>query len=221
MDRQAIVSKIQAMMALQASSTFEGEASAAAAMIDKLCQKYGISLSDAIKPQILDEVFTSGRTRDYTKIILTALAKFYDAKAYFKNTGDVHVIGSEAQQIQVKLYYEFVAACMEQEAKKAYEGEKILADLLDKPAPTRSFLHAFKLAFSRTVSQRLAVMKVEQNRKHEHAEYTSAIVKTYRFGGWRGKSATGSGALAGNSAGNSVSLNKQAGGSSQRQLCGV
>jgi len=178
-------------------------------------------LDDAIKPQILDEVFTSGRTRDYTKIILAALARFYDAKAYFKNTGDVHVIGSEAQQIQVKLYHEFVASCMDKEAKKAHQGEQVLAELLGNPAPTRSFLHAFKLSFSRTVSKRLDEMKVEQNRKHDHADYTAAMVKTYRFGNWSGKSANGSGALAGQSAGDSVSLRKQASGSSQRQLCGV
>jgi hydrogenase maturation factor HypF (carbamoyltransferase family) len=44
MDRQAILDKIAAMLKLQESSDFEGEANAAAAMIDKLCKKYGVTI---------------------------------------------------------------------------------------------------------------------------------------------------------------------------------
>jgi len=221
MDRAQILNKIRAMLALKENSTFDGEADNASRMIDALCAKYGITVDDAIRPQILDEIFISGRTRDYTKRILAALAEFYDAQAYYPSNGSVRVIGSEAQQIQVKLYYEFIVESMEKEAKKAYEGEKLLAELTGGCSPSRTFLHAFKLAFSHKVRSRLEEMKEQQNRKHEHAEYTLEKVNTYRFRRVRLSVGRGSGALAGQSAGENVSLNKQASGSSNRALCGV
>lgn len=55
MDRQAILDKIAAMLKLQESSNFEGESAAAAAMIDKLCKKYGVTLDEATTPQVLTE----------------------------------------------------------------------------------------------------------------------------------------------------------------------
>lgn len=50
MDRRQILDKIAAMLALQESSNFEGECSAAADMIDKLCAKYGVTLQEASPP---------------------------------------------------------------------------------------------------------------------------------------------------------------------------
>jgi hypothetical protein len=222
MDRQAILDKIQAMMNLKESSTFEGEASAAAAMIDKLCAKYGVSLDD-LTPQILDEVIASGRVRSYNKLIWEAVSYFYDAQLYYKSSqNEVRVIGSEAQQIQVKLYSEFICQCMHQEAQKAYEGEKVLAELTGSAAPSRKFLEAFKVTFAAEVRRRLSEMKRETNRVHEHKQLTAAEVNKRRWG--RAKSirtiASGSGAMAGACAGNSVSLHRQATGSVQRQLCG-
>ena len=55
MDRQAILDKIAAMLRLQEGSTFDGETAAAAAMIDKLCAKYGVSVDEALTPQVLTE----------------------------------------------------------------------------------------------------------------------------------------------------------------------
>jgi hypothetical protein len=222
MDRQAILDKIQAMMNLKESSTFEGEASAAAAMIDKLCAKYGVSLDD-LTPQILDEVIASGRVRSYNKLIWEAVSYFYDAQLYYKNSAnEVRVIGSEAQQIQVKLYSEFICQCMNKEAQKAYDGEKVLAELTGSEQPSRKFLEAFKVTFAAEVRRRLSELKKDTNRVHEHKQLTAAEVNKRKWG--RAKSirtfASGSGAMAGACAGNSVSLHRQASGSVQRQLAG-
>lgn len=222
MDRQSVLDKIAAMLKLQESSTFEGEASAAAAMIDKLCAKYGVSLDD-LTPQILDEVIASGRVRSYNKLIWEAVSYFYDAQLYYKNSAnEVRVIGSEAQQIQVKLYSEFICQCMNQEAQKAYDGEKILAELTGAAMPSRKFLEAFKVTFAAEVRRRLSELKRETHRVHEHKQLVEGEVSKRRWG--RAKSirtiASGSGAMAGACAGNSVSLHRQASGSVQRQLCG-
>jgi hypothetical protein len=223
MDRNQVTAKIQAMMALRDGSTFDGEAANAAAMIDKLCAKYGVNIDEDLKPEVLDELFSHGRHRDYIKWILNAVAAYYDAKLYISNKTDLKVIGTEAQQIVVKIYNDFIVECMNNEAQKAYQGEQVLAELMGKPAPDRKFLHAFKQAFATQVCTRLRQMKQDENRKHEHAEYTSAIVKGYALSRARSTSTMrgGSGAEAGFSAGDSVSLRKQASGSSQRQLCGV
>lgn len=222
MDRQSVLDKIAAMLKLQESSTFEGEASAAAAMIDKLCAKYGVSLDD-LTPQILDEVIASGRVRSYNKLIWEAVSYFYDAQLYYKNSAnEIRIIGSEAQQIQVKLYSEFICQCMNQEAQKAYDGEKILAELTGAAMPSRKFLEAFKVTFAAEVRRRLSELKRETHRVHEHKQLVEGEVSKRRWG--RAKSirtiASGSGAMAGACAGNSVSLHRQASGSVQRQLCG-
>lgn len=223
MDRNQVIAKIQAMMALRDGSTFDGEASNASRMIDMLCAKYGVNIDEDLKPEVLDELFSQGRHRDYIKWILKAVAAYYDAKLYISNKTQLKVIGTEAQQIVVKIYNDFIIECMNNEAQKAYQGEQVLAQLMGKPAPDRKFLHAFKQAFATQVCTRLRQMKQEENRVHEHAKYTSAIVKGYALSRARSTSTMlgGSGAEAGFSAGDSVSLRKQASGSSQRQLCGV
>jgi hypothetical protein len=48
-------------------------------------------------------------------------------------------IGTEAQQIQTKLYYEFLKDNMDQERNKAIQGEKILAELLGDTFDARGF----------------------------------------------------------------------------------
>lgn len=220
MDRQQIIAKIRSMMALRDGSTFDGEAQNAAAMIEKLCKKFGINPETDLTPQVFDELFSEGRHRDYIKWIYNSVANYYDAKLYIQDKTKLRVIGTEAQQIQVKLYAEFIVECMEKEAKKAYEGEKLLAEMMGKPAPTRTFLHAFKQAFATQVSTRLREMK---DSEHEHAKVTGAYLSTMRFGRARSTSRFrgGSGAEAGNCAGSSVSLRKQAGGAQRLQLAGA
>lgn len=223
MNRQDILNKIRAMMALQESTNFHEEADAASKMIDRLCKKYGVDPETDLSPQVIDEVFASRRFRTYTKMIFNAVANFYDAMYYYVGTNR-HLIGTEAQQIQTRLYYEYIAECMEREAQKAYEGEKFLAELQGRFSPTSAFLNSFKQSFALKVVERLRAMKQQQNRVHEHKQLTAAVVGKMKFrkGASLSLNNRGGGYQAGTCAGESVSLHKQTSGSgAQRQLAGV
>lgn len=227
MDRQAILDKIAAMIKLQESSTFEGEAAAAAAMIDKLCKKYGVTLDEATTPQVLTEEFLSTkRMNDADFILFCSVARFYDAKGYVqydssngRRVSTFKCIGTEAQQIQTKLYYEFIRECMKNECEKALMGEKILAELLGQEFNTSGFRTNFYKAFADKVRDRLDEMKKERE-PHEHKEYTAIEVAKMRFGSRRVSSGSGIAAQIGASAGSNVSLNKQAGGRQTLAIAG-
>jgi hypothetical protein len=227
MDRQAILDKIAAMLALQDSSSFEGETAAAAAMIDKLCAKYGVTVQEATTPQVLTEDFMStGRLNDADLVLFCAVASFYDAKGYVKydyskgrRVSIFKCIGTEAQQIQTKLYYEFLKENMHKECEMNILGEKILAELQGATFSKAGFRTNFNKAFADKVWDRLIEMKATRD-PHEHKEFTAIEVAKIRFGTRRTSSATGRGAQLGNNAGSNVSLNKQAGGSQRLQLTG-
>jgi hypothetical protein len=221
MDRSDVMEKIRAMMALKEGTTFEQEADNAARMIDHLCKKYGVTVDDALTPSVGDENYQSFKRLDNSiAILFSAVASFYDAKAYISGGKDLKLIGTEAQQIQTRLYYEYLHDCMEAECKKAHAAEKILAELTGQTVD-RSFKKNFKIAFARSVQQRLIEKKKEENRIHEDSEYTKGYLSTMRFTRRRGIGARGDGAFSGDSAGNSVSLHRQTNGSAQRQLTGV
>ena len=224
MDRQQVIAKIQSMLKLQNGTDFEGEASAAAAMIDKLCKKYSISITEATETQVFDESFVSfKRTNVALTTLANAIANFYDAKAYMKS-GDIkslQVIGSEAQQIQVRLYYDYLVQVMEKEADIAYQAEKIMCDIKGTSI-SRSFKINFRKAFADKVQQRLKEMKIAENRIHDDADAVKNKLSTMRFGrAKRMNGATGAGAFVGGQVGAGVSLHRQASGSQQRALCGV
>ncbi len=224
MDRTQVIAKIQSILKLQENTTFDGEASAAAAMIDKLCKQYGITISEATETQVIDEEFlTFKRVNAALSLLLNAVANFYDAKAYLKNgdTKSIQVIGSEAQQIQVRLYYDYLVQVMEKEAEVAHKAEKILASLRGDSV-SRSFKINFRKAFAEKVSLRLQEMKKEEGRVHDDADAVKNKLSAMRFG--RAKKmngANGAGAYAGSNVGAGVSLNRQASGSVTKQLCGV
>ena len=227
MDRQQVIAKIKSMLALQQGTDFDGEASAAAAMIDKLCKKYGITVDEATEVIASDELYQSFKRLDASlAMVVNAVANFYDAKAYVKTdingAKSIQVIGSEAQQIQVNLYSEFLLGVMEREADKAYKAEKIIADLTGAKL-SRSFKINFKKAFSNQVASRLYDMKKEEGRVHEHKDAVDKALTKKRFN--RSTSFTGArgaGADVGGAVGGSVSLNRQAsGGGTQRALAGV
>ena len=225
MDRQQVIAKIQSMLKLQNGTDFEGEASAAAAMIDKLCKKYSISITEATETQVFDESFVSFKRMNVALTTLAnAIAKFYDASAYLKTANDsksLQIIGSEAQQIQVRLYFDYLVQVMEKEADIAHKAEKIMCDIKGTSI-SRSFKLNFRKAFADKVAERLREMKKEENRIHDDAEAVKNKLSTMRFG--RAKKmngATGAGAYAGSGVGGSVSLNRQASGSVSKQLCGV
>ena len=226
MDRQQVITKIKSMLKLQESTDFDGEASAAAAMIDKLCAKHGITLQEAKEVLAVDEQFASFKKMDvaFTQIV-NAVAKFYDAKAYVKTdingAKTIQVIGSEAQQIQVNLYSEFLVDVMNREADKAYSAEKIIAELTGANLK-RSFKINFKKAFAIQVADRLREMKKEENRVHEDKQAVDTALSKMRFNSsTKFRGASGAGATAGADVGSNVSLNRQASGSQSKQLCGV
>lgn len=224
MDRKQVIAKIQSILKLQDGTDFEGEASAAANLIDKLCKQYGVTIDEATQTQVLDEeFFTFNRKNAALIILVNAVATFYDAKAYLKN-GDIkslQIIGSEAQQIQVRLYYDYLVQVMEKEAELAHKAEKALSTLTGKTV-SRSFKLNFRKAFADKVSQRLYEMKKEEGRVHEDANAVSSKLSTMRFGrASKLNGAKGEGAFAGAGVGSSVSLNRQATGSQTKALCGV
>ncbi len=224
MDRQQVIAKIQSILKLQNGTDFEGEASAAARMIDKLCKQYGISVDEATETQVLDEEFVSfKRINVALSTLANAIATFYDAKAYLKSgdTKSLQIIGSEAQQIQVRLYYDYLVQVMEKEAEVAHKAEKVLAETLGTSV-SRSFKLNFRKAFADKVAERLREMKKEENRVHDDADAVKNKLSAMRFG--RAKKmngASGAGAYSGGQVGAGVSLNRQASGSVTKQLCGV
>jgi len=224
LDRTQVIAKIQSILKLQENTTFDGEASAAAAMIDKLCKQYGITINEATETQVSDEEFLSfKRVNVALTTLLNAIASFYDAKAYMKNgdTKSLQIIGSEAQQIQVRLYYDYLVQVMEKEAEVAHKAEKILSSLRGDSV-SRSFKLNFRKAFADNVALRLREMKKAEGRVHDDAKAVSDKLSTMRFG--RAKKmngANGAGAYVGANVGAGVSLNRQASGSVTKQLCGV
>jgi hypothetical protein len=224
LDRQKVISKIQSILKLQNGTDFAGECKNAAHMIDKLCKEHNLTIEDALEVQVLDESFyTYKRVNAAHNTLLNAVAKFYDGAAYIKN-GDVkslQIIGSEGQQIQIRLYFEYLLGVMEKECNTAYDAEKVLAELTGSSV-SRSFKINFRKAFAGMVSTRLNEMKIEENRVHDDAKVVKDKVSLMRFG--RAKATTGAngaGAFAGAGIGSSVSLNRQASGSTRRALCGV
>ena len=224
MDRQQVIAKIQSILKLQNGTSFEGEADAAAKMIDKLCKQYGVTITEATETQVYDESFVSFKRINVALTTLAnAIAKFYDASAYLKN-GDsksLQIIGSEAQQIQVRLYYDYLVQVMEKEADVAHKAEKIMCDIKGTSI-SRSFKLNFRKAFADKVAERLKEMKLPENRVHDDADAVKNKLSTMRFG--RSKKmngASGAGAYSGANVGAGVSLNRQASGSVTKQLCGV
>lgn len=207
-------------MKLQESTDFAGEASAAAKLINKLCEQHGIDLSEASNPVADDEQFGESFKRvNYSyAIVLNAVAKYYDAYAYIKRGNEQYykVIGTEAQRIQVQLYFEYLWEVCEREADRAYRAEKVIAHLQDKTVD-RSFKSNFKKAFASTVADRLYEMKRE-NEDHEHKGAVQSALSTRRFSSGRsGRGAKGAGASAGAGVGAGVSLKRQASGAASRR----
>ena len=226
MDRKQVIEKIQAILKLQEGTTFDGEADNAAKMINMLCKKYGVTIDEATEVQVEDEIFLKFKKINVAyATLLNAIAYFYDAKAYLKTDVNgnktIQVIGSEAQQIQVRIYFDYLVDCMEKETETAHKAEKIIAQLQGNTL-SRSFKTNFRKGFAEQVMNRLQDKKKQEGRVHEHKAVTDKALSTRRFNtSRRMNGASGYGGNAGASAGGSVSLNRQASGASQKSLCGV
>lgn len=196
-------------------------------MIDKLCKQYGVTVNDATTPQVLEEDYlTTGRMNDAEFMLFCAVARFYDAKGYVytsRSTGrklsTFKCIGTEAQQIQTKLYYEFLLETMQKECKTALQGEKLMAELQGYEFNTAGFKPNFNKAFAEKVGERLREMKEERG-DHEHKEVTAIEVAKKKFGSVKIGGASGAGAAIGSNAGANASLYRQTSGSKTLALCG-
>lgn len=227
MDRQAILDKIAAMLALQESSTFEGEAAAAAEMIDKLCKKYGVSVDDVNTPQVMEEEYKSYKKIDNSELILfTAVATFYDSIPIIETSrlsgraiSTLKCVGTEAQQIQTKAYYDFFLSVMNKECDLALEGEKVLAMMNDRQFDARGFRSQYKKAFAARVNHRLVELK-DQRGDHEHKEITKEYVGDIKIRKNNYTVKHTAATILGRIAGNEVSLHKQAGGRQTLALSG-
>lgn len=222
MTREQIISKIQSMLRLQENTNFEAEAENAARMIDKLCKQYGITVEDASSPIVNDEEFSVYKRKDSAYVtLLNAVANYYGAKLYLKNnynTGvkSYQIIGTEAQQIQTKLYFEFLYESMLKECEIAYNAEKIITELQGK-SMQKSFRINFKKAFSQQVYARLLKMGAKDNTPD--ADAVKKKVSLMRFGkSTKLSGARGDGANAGYDSGSNVSLNRQTSGAKQMAL---
>jgi hypothetical protein len=225
MDRAQVIAKIKAILNLQNGSDFEGESQAAAHLIDKLCKQYNVTLDEATKTQILDEVFYSFKRINHAySNLLNAVAEFYDAKLYIHTNlnGDksLRIVGSEAQQVQVKLYFEYLQEAMEKQCEIAHKAEKILCQVQGTTI-SRSFKTNFRKAFAYNVALRLRQMKETEGRCHQDAQAVLAKMSEMKLR--KARKATGpvgSGAYSGAAAGASVSLNRQATGRTTLALSG-
>lgn len=223
MDRKALYEKIHSMILLKESTDFDGEAANAAILIDKLCKQYGITVEEVTAPQILDEEFLTQKklcAADFT--LFSVVARFYDAFPYLlsdKSEGRViqrfKCIGSESQQIQTRLYYEFLHDSMEKECEKALKAEKILAELNGKTYKAYGFSTNFCKGFVNRVDLRLEAIKTES---HPHKSYVEEVSSKMKFGKTKYYAPKGPGFLAGHHAGASVGLHKQAEGSSSTPM---
>ena len=189
-------------------------------------KKYGVTIDEATEVQVEDEIFLKFKKINVAyATLLNAIAYFYDAKAYLKTDVNgnktIQVIGSEAQQIQVRIYFDYLVDCMEKETETAHKAEKIIAQLQGNTSLAVSKTN-FRKGFAEQVMNRLQDKKKQEGRVHEHKAVTDKALSTRRFNtSRRMNGASGYGGNAGASAGGSVSLNRQASGASQKSLCGV
>jgi hypothetical protein len=226
MDRKALYEKIHAMLRLQESTNFEGEAAAAAALIDKLCRQYGVTLDDILTPEVIEEVFAVQKKLNNAEFMLfTAVGRFYDAAPILRKVNvsgqraqqKFVCVGTEAQQIQTKLYYEYLHEVMERECKKALTAEKLLAEIQGKTFLAYGFSTNFKKAFVEKVESRLNEIKKAQG-DHPHKNYTLAVYKKMKLGTIKSTYKMGAGAMAGAQVGASVGLSKQASGAASTPM---
>ena len=225
MDKQNIIEKIRAMLALQQSTEFNGEAEAAGRLISKLCKEHGIDIDTDLKPTATDDVFgDSFKRTDFARAnMFDAVARFYGAKAYRKSTSEgfyLGLIGTERQRLETEIYFEFLMEVMENETTRAYEAEKVLTELRGMPMISkRTFANNFRKSFAMQVKTRL----VEMAKDREPDDHDAAVqdkLSTMRFGKTKGGSYGGAGAAAGREVGQSVGLQRQQSGAAHRALTG-
>ena len=165
--------KIAKVLRLETSSN-SGEAANAAAKVEELCKKYGLTREDSqdYDPE-RDEIieFPFGRTYKKADIpvnyLINAVAKYFNGRTiiipltdqYGYSTGKrrIHVIASKGNKIQIELYLEYLIDTMN---KLATEAKK--SGVWGTGSST--YKQNWKKGFALKVFDRLLSMKKEQKR---------------------------------------------------------
>tara|TARA_R100001163_G_C5008612_1_gene155295 strand:+ start:143 stop:889 length:747 start_codon:yes stop_codon:yes gene_type:complete len=162
--------KIAKVLRLETSSN-SGEAANAAAKVEELCKKYGLTKEDSrdYDPQV-DEIveFSSGKSYVQTDVAVsylqTCVTTYFNAEVLHyrkRNRGGyikwTTIVASKGNQIQIELYLEYLIETMNKLADRAKKsgawGTK-----------SRSYKSNFRKAFALKVAERLQSMKKLEKR---------------------------------------------------------
>lgn len=169
-DKEAIKARIAKMLRLQASNNV-GEAANAAAMVEKLCQEYGLTSSDLAdcareeddsREVVCMEIKVNGkRVSVGKKWLLNAVAKYFNGAMVGKQLEgggwNYEVTASVGNQIQIDLYFDYLI----EQAKRQSEIAK--GEALDRGLTIdRGFAATFLKGFALEVAHRLRKMKEDQ-----------------------------------------------------------
>ena len=202
-------------------SDFDAEQQIFAQKVRELMEKYEISSTDLETPVADDSDFGDTFKRlDYAYMkLLNGVAEYYGATLYWKNVWvdgkraqQFKLIGTEGQRIETELYFDYLLGHVNREAEIAYEAEKTIANLTNTATNFRGWKQNFRKAMAQTIGSRLREMKQENNPVSDADAKACAIVLAKRkFSSYSGTAAHGSAAADGRAAGQSASLNRQAG----------
>tara|TARA_R100001224_G_scaffold111472_1_gene91632 strand:- start:17 stop:748 length:732 start_codon:yes stop_codon:yes gene_type:complete len=236
MNINAVKLKISKLLRLQTSNN-SGEAANAAAKVEQLCQKYGVSADDSkdYDPDV-DEVIELSFGNSYkktdaaTNYLIGSVVRYFNGKSLIKPLSNgrkiMIIIASKGNQIQSELYLDYLLKTMNKLADEAKKsgcwGSK-----------SRTYKSNWKKGFACRVADRLVAMKNEQKRvgkpdlnqpalvvlnKNAREEKAALAFQNEKYprlrkgGSFR---ASGLGYQHGKKAGDSVGLNKQTGASKQ------
>jgi len=241
MNINEVKSKIAKLLRLQ-TSTNVGEATNAAAFVEKLCVKYNVSSTDCKdydpdKDEVVE--FKFGKSYQKANIpeqnLIHGVVKYFNGQTiithanpddYYCNKRIMKIIASKSNRIQIELYLEYLIETMNKlsdEAKKS--GGYGTA--------SSTYKTNWKKGFSMKIANRLLAMKNEQKRKGRPEMNEPALVvlnrnskeqkatlifmdeKYPRRRSTRRRATSGVGYADGRSKAESVGLNKQTGGTKQ------
>ena len=177
MNINEVKSKIAKLLRLQ-TSTNVGEATNAAAFVEKLCVKYNISSTDCKEyDPDKDEVveFKFGKSYQKANIpeqnLIHGVTKYFNGQTIithaepdnpWSNKRIMKVIASKGNQIQIELYLEYLIETMNKLSDKAKKSGAY-------GTQSSTYKNNWKKGFSKKIADRLIEMKIEQN-KIDHDE---------------------------------------------------
>jgi hypothetical protein len=178
MDRKNIIQKIAALQAKTVENgCTEEEALAAADMVGRLLDKYGLSMSD-IEIKERDDI-TLGRTEarrgDPLRWALNALAAFYDVEVW-QNDNRFEFLGFP-EDVQAVLWLAGVLRDTCERDLKRYKKEDVRAIAMSLAGKGRTVGHSFRTGFFVRVGERLAELKAERDAANESTGRELVVVK--------------------------------------------